>query len=368
MTRHRHQLALYVDSESFGSAEHLRRVFAREPRKDLVRDYSPPGVEEIPAPIATPHASESVPGNAADLSLAPTIVEATPERLDQLQRALDRLDQWDAISDQWRGLIDQKQKLPYRGNPWEVKDRIRVRERRRMHLDVNLARIYRKPAAARQALEQLIIDWGAVEAYRQLEEAPAAFGRLRGHQVLGQQTEARSEALATARRFGASGQERHSALDELRTVAEEAERYHSQLNDLRRQQDALGTRRGQVLDQVRRRATGLDLSKLDGRLSPAHLKTLRELERADKIHLAPLRKTLAGFRAARDARKPTETLFSLAYELSGIFKATPRRLIRRLAPPQIKLLLSAVSFAAAVAEKLMPELSERQHWRRVLRP
>ncbi len=237
-----------------------------------------------------------------------------------------------------------------------------------MHLDTNLARIYGKPAAARQALERLILDQGAAEAYRQIEEAPGNLGRLRGHQVLGQQTEGRSEAFATARHLGALGQERHSELGELRTATEKAERYRSQLQVLRRQQDALGERRGQVLDQVRRQAAGLDLSRLEGRLSPTHLKTLRVLKRADEIHLAPLRKSLADFRAARQARKPTETLLSLAYELSGIFKATPRRLIRRLTPPQIKLLLSAVSFATVIAEKLMPELSERQHRRPRLLP
>ncbi len=368
LTRHRHQLALYVDSESFGSAEHLRRSFAREPRKDLVRDYSPPGAEEVQVRIAA-YGGESSAGIAADPQpFEPTFVEATPERLEELQRALSRLDQRDAISDQCRDLIDEKQELPFRGNPWEVKDRIRVRERSRTHRDANLSRIYRKPAAARQALEQLILDHGPVKAYRQLEEAPATLGRLRGHQVLGQQTEARAEALATAHRFGAAGQERYSELAELRTTAEATERYHSQLLDLRRQQDALGERRGDVLDQVRRGAAGLDLNRLEGRLTPAQLKTLRELERADEIHLAPLRRSLVDFRAARHSRKPTETLFSLAYELSGIVKATPRRLIRRLAPPQIKLLLAAVSFAAAVAERLMPELSAREQRRRVLSP
>ncbi len=72
--------------------------------------------------------------------------------------------------------------------------------------------------------------------------------------------------------------------------------------------------------------------------------------------------------ASREANLARIHRNPLPLELSSIFTATPRRLVRRLAPPQITLLLSAVSFASATARKLMPEASEEEQRRPRLVP
>ena len=76
LTRHRHQLAFYVDQESFASGDQLRRVLAREPRKDLVRDYRDAG-----APDLTPELpSEQALADSWMPSVEPAPRELTPER------------------------------------------------------------------------------------------------------------------------------------------------------------------------------------------------------------------------------------------------------------------------------------------------
>lgn len=114
--------------------------------------------------------------------------------------------------------------------------------------------------------------------------------------------------------------------------------------------------------------TGRQVRTLRGQGQGVKNGVLGTLLEADARRLRVRLEALASFRAARKAAKPHATLFSLARDVSAIYHTTPRRLIRRLAPREIKLLVSAVSFAGAMARKLMPEASEREQPRRRLLP
>ena len=107
LTRHRHRLALYVDHETFASGDHLHQVLAREPRKDLARDYR--AADGLP--VLNP-ATEPLPAAPPP---EPDSVEVTPHRLEQLQDALDRLGRWDELAAQAREGAQASQRATLRG-------------------------------------------------------------------------------------------------------------------------------------------------------------------------------------------------------------------------------------------------------------
>ena len=363
LTRHRHQLRLYVDQETFASEDQLLRVMARQPRKDLARDYR-----------AT---SGGAPALTADLSATdawvpptePVSVELTAEGLEGLQGALGRLERFEDLSTRARELARARQALPYRGNLLDLNREIRALEQPPRGFQAELGRIFRQPEAARSAFERYVRDHGRVDGFSRLEQSPETFGRLRGRRLLGQPSGERAEALGAVRRLVLRGAKRRAKRLELRDGLEHAERYRAEAVSLASELATLGTDRSVPLGEVRDLASSLDLERLTGRLAPHHLETLRELNRVDRIHLEPLREALASFRSARKLRKPTVTLRRLASHVSTLARATPRSLLRRLAPPQLRILMSATSLAAAALKKLSAEPEDRDKTRRtVLRP
>ncbi len=364
LTRHRHQLTLYVDQETFTSGEQLQRVLARDPRKDLVRDYRP-----IDAQVLTPDASlvapEAAPHDLRALDLEPAL-ELTPVRLDQLQVALGQLERWDELAVQSREAARDRHDLPHHGSLPDLQRTIRDLEQSPRHFQQDLARIYREPDAARQALDRGARDRGPVEAFRRLAETPESFGHLNGRRVLGQPTPARIQALGVARREGTVGLERHTRLAKLRDVYERADRYRVEGLELSRERSVLAPDRDELVADLRRHAAGIDLAQVDCRLSPRQVETLRELQRSDDLHLAPLRSALEGFRTARSSGRSRRTVLRLASNVSAIYHATPRNLLRRLASPQLRLILGATSLAAAAVKKLTAETKDHDRSRRTV--
>ncbi len=363
LTRHRHQLRLYVDEETFDSAEQLERVLAREPRKDLVRDYRPASIE-AGTPGAEPTATEPVLGAARSPNERP--VEVTPERLGRLEAALRRLDRWDEISARAGAVGTARSELAYCGNLHDLRQAVAELERPMRHLDHDLERIYRRPELGRAAFERHARDHGAAAAFRRLGEAPESFGRLKGGRVVSRSSQARAEALRTARRLGSRGLEREAQLTELRETLEVADRYRALSLELTGAQERLAGGRDELVAELRLKAVGLDLGELEGRLPARHLETLRNLELADRRQLEPLRGALDAFRRARRDRRPRAGLLRLARQLSALYRATPASLLRRLAPPQLRLLMSAVSLAAAALEKLSGERKDKDRARKLL--
>ena len=362
LTRHRHRLALYVDRQTFTSGEQLRRVFAREPRKDLARDYRPPGE---PAPNLEPVSLE--PARDSWPPLEPVDRELTPERLERLRGAFDELERWDEIETQKAAAMRSRHALPYKGSLPDLDREIYELEQMPRHFDHDLSRVYRRPEAARAALEKHIRDFGP-EAFERLKETPEEFGRLHGRQILGRPDRARAVALDIARQAGSKGVKRHELAAQLRGDYQAADRYRLENLALSKERDALAPDRGALVEKLRVRATGLDLVQLEGRLKPDHLKTLRDLKTSDRLHLRPLEKALGAFHRARKTETPQAVLWRLARNLSSLYRTTPRSLLRRLTPPQLRLLASAVSAAAAIMRKLAPEYEEAEVRRSILRP
>ena len=363
LTRHRHQLALYVDRETFASGEQLRRVLAREPRKDLVRDYRPSGdLGQILEPESLEPARESwLP------SFESVERELTPERLDRLQTALGRLERWDEIATETRA-ADARAALPYQGNLLDLDHKIRELERTPRDLDRDLSRVYRQPEAARVALEQHTRDRGPAEAFERLKETPEDFGRLHGRQILGQPSRARAEALDVARRAGSQGAGRHEQAAQLRGAYQAADRYRLEHRALSKERGALAPDRGALVEELRVRAAGLDLAQLEGHLKSDHLKTLLDLQQSDAVRLRPLQEALGAFHRVRETGTRPATLWRVAGELSSLYRATPRSLLRRLTPPQLRLLVSAVSAAVAIVRTLAPKHEKEKSRRSVLKP
>ncbi len=359
LTRHRHQLMLYADQETFADPEQLTRNLGREPRKDLVRDYRPASAEPIsPAPPPKPELARAF----AD----PPSIDATPERLAKVETAMLRIERWDEIAIRSRTVHRARHALPRGGNLIELRQNIADLEKSPQFFDRDLGRIYRDPNAAQQAFEQHARRNSPADAFRHLAESPETFGRLHGTRLFGRPNRTRTQAMAVAGREGSSGVNRQTQIEALRPVLKEADRYRLETNDLRRERDALAPNRDHLVDDLRRHAAGLDLAGLEGKVSPRHLKTLRDLEQADRLHLAPLRKTLESFRAARRAGRSQRTLRQLASTVTSLVRASPQSILRRLTPPQLRIVLSATSFAVATLKKLAtPE--ERQEKRRGLR-
>lgn len=364
LTRHRHQLALYVDRETFASGKQLRRVFAREPRKDLVRDYRP---SEEPGRILEPESLGS-PSDSYIPRVEPAEQELTPERLEQLRGALGRLERRDEIEHLKMAAERSRQALPYKGSLPDLDLKIRKLEQPPPDLDHDLGRIYRQPEAARAALEQYARDHGMTEAFRQLETAPEDFGRLRGRQILRQPSRARAEALKVARRTGSAGAKRYERASELRSARQAADRYRLEALDLGKERGALAPERAALVEELRVQAAGLDHAQLEEHLKPDQLKTLRDLRASDRLRLEPLQKALSAFHRKRRASTRPATRWRLAGELTSLYRATPSSLLRRLAPPQIRLLISAVTAAAAIMRKLAPEYEKTQTRRPILGP
>ncbi len=362
LTRHRHRLALYVDRETFASGEQLRRFLAREPRKDLVRDYRPSGAPDlIPEMLHVETPSDTW------VPFEPATQELTPDRLDRLQAALNQLERWDELVTHSKEVVRSRYELPYHGSLPDLDRGIRRLERTPRYFDRDLSRIYRHPEAAQAALRQDALDHGPVDALRRLRETPEDFGRLNGRRILTRPTRARAEALDAAYRVGSDGLARHQKLEELRSARENADRYRLESFELSGQRKALAPDRNRLVDELRVQASGLDLALLEGRLRHDHLKTLRDLQHADELHLASLRESLRAFHRAGRSRTPRATLFGLARDLSAVYRATPRKLLRRLTPPQLRLLVSAASAAAAIVRKLAPEYEEAKTRKSVLR-
>ena len=364
LTRHRHQLALYVDRETFASGEQLRHVFAHEPRKDLVRDYRPSGdLGQILEPESLEPARESwLP------SFESVDRELTPERLERLRGAFDELERWDEIEIQKAAAMRSRHALPYKGSLPDLDREIYELEQMPRHFDHDLSRVYRRPEAARVALEQLTRDRGPVEAFERLKETPEDFGRLHGRQILGRPGRARAEALDTARQAGSKGVKRYELAAQLRGDYQTADRYRLENLALSKERDALAPDRGALVEELRVQAAGLQLAQLEGRLEPDHLKTLRDLQQSDAVRLRPLQEALGAFHRAHKTGTRPVTLWRLARNLSNLYRTTPRSLLQRLMPPQLRLLASAVTAAAAIVRKLAPEYEEAEVRRSILRP
>ncbi len=359
LTRHRHQLMLYADLETFDKPEKLTRVLAREPRKDLVRDYRPLDAEApSPVPAAPPEL-------AGAFRIEPS-VELTPERIEQLETALSQLECWDEITVRSKTIARSRHALPHHGSLPDLRQAVARLESAPRHFDRDLERVYRDPGAARRAFDRHARDTTPAEAFQRLAEAPESFGRLAGRRVLGRPTKARAEALDGARRIGVRGTERQSRLDTFRRAFEDADRYRLEGLDLAGERAALALSRNQLVERLRGHAVGLDLDQLDGRLAPRHLRTLRDLEHADRLHLAPLREALESFRAARRAGRSRATVLGVASKISSLLRTTPRSLLRRLVPQKLRIVLSATAFAVAALKKIAaPE--QREEKRRILR-
>ncbi len=370
LTRHRHQLMLYADQETFAKPEQLRRVLSREPRKDLVRDYR--AVDAGALSPAPPPAAPPAPEFARAFAVEPS-VEATPERLAQVETAMSRLERWDALETRSKGIARSRHALPHHGNLLELRQAIGRLESLPRHFDRDLERVYRDPQAARRTLDQHARDVTPADAFQRLTDAPESFGRLAGRRILGLPTAARAEALDVARRAGAQGTGRQSQLEAFHRGLEDADRYRLEGLDLGRERQALGPNRDNLVDDLRHHAAGLDLARLEGKISPHHLKTLRDLEHADELHLAPLRGALEAFRAARGPSRPPTSVLRLASNVSALVRASPRTLLRRLAPPKLRIILSATALAAAALKQLSPQGEDpdevrRNKARRILRP
>ena len=356
LTRHRHQLALYVDRETFASGEHLRRVLAREPRKDLVRDYRP-SVE--PSQALEPIPSEPPHDDVTWLAVEPVDRKLTPERLDRLQSALGRLERWDEIQARAVAVSRSRTALPYQGSLSTLDREIGDLEQPPPYLEHDLSLIYRQPEAARAAIEKHALDDGPADTFQRLKKTPEDFGRVHGRQVLGQSTRARAEALRVAHSAGSGGADRHRRLAQVRQAREASDSYRLEYLELVKQRDSLARERGELVENLRHQAAGLDLSQLEGRLRPDHLKALRDLRTSDRLQLRPLEEALGAFHGVRKTDMPSATLWRFARNLSTLYRTTPRSLLLRLTPPQLRLLVSAVSAAAAIVRKLAPEYEQR---------
>ena len=362
LTRHRHQLALYVDRETFASAEHLQQVFAREPRKDLARDYRT--ADDLPMlnPAAEPASTAWSPPTE------PAPVEPTPERIEQLRKALDDLWRWDELEAKAKDIAQARLDLPYQGSLPDLEEALRDLDQSSQTLESELARVYRHPAKARQTLEQEIAVSGRAKALRQLETKPEAYGRLKGRSILGQPSRARSQALGHAHRAGA----RHIRLEahrrELVETIEKTRSHAASVRALYRERDRLAPDREQLLASLRQRAAGLEIARIEGRFSPERVALLRDLEKADEVHLAPLRRALQSFRAARTTRTARRAVLRLARNLASLYRATPRRLLKRLAPPQVKLILTVTTMVGGFVRKAAREKEDQDRARRGLRP
>ena len=355
LTRHRHQLALYVDHETFASGEQLQQVFAREPRKDLARDYSTLDGLPVLNPATEPARAGSAP------SREPAFVEVTPQRLEPLQHALHDLERWDELDAKVKEVAQARHDLPYEGSRPDLEQALRSLDRSSQRLESDLAHFYRDPAAARLALEQKIRAGGPIEAFRQLESMPESYGRLHGRTFLGQPSQARAAALDQAQIAGARFARLESHRIEVVDAQRKAKTYNADIDTFYRERARLGKDRGRLLRTLREKATGLELAQLEGRLSAQHLAVLRDL-----VHLAPLRTALQNFRAARTNRTPREAVLRLAQNLVSVYRTTPRGLLMRLAPRQVKLIVTATTMVAVAVRKIAGETPDRA--RRSLRP
>ncbi len=191
LTRHRHQLALYVDQETFASGEQLRRVFARDPRKDLVQDYRPAnaaGLTLEPLPVEQTLDESWFP------PVEPSAQELTPERLDRLQHALRKIDQWDEISARLSDVDQARRQLPFGGSLSNLELKIRELERAPWQFDRDLGLVYRQPETAREMFDQHASEHGPTEAST-CRSWPAAY----------QPTSSRPSGTYCARTRGNSG-------------------------------------------------------------------------------------------------------------------------------------------------------------------
>ncbi len=74
-----------------------------------------------------------------------------------------------------------------------------------------------------------------------------------------------------------------------------------------------------MVDRLRVQAAGLDLAQLEGHLPACQLKTLRDLQRADEIHLRPLREALEAFHHVHRSQARA-TVWWVARNLSTVFR------------------------------------------------
>lgn len=389
LTRHRHRLRLYVDSKTFRSSEDLLRAFYREPRKDLIRDYRVHDAARLNEAARPTQA-----GDDFQLPpLEPPPAELTPERLKSVQGALERLERWDDLSSRATAVDRGRADLPYRGSLPDLDREIRALEQPPRRLPSDLRRIYRDPRTARRAFEQHALDRGLADSYRQLADSPETFGRLKGGRFAGRAGAQRARALETVRRSASDGLERHSRLLSLREARQAADRCRLESLELHSELATIGGSRSEVLDEVRRHAAGLDLDQLDGRLPSAHVEALRDLRRADEIHLRPIRAAVKDFqrqlrlfnapvsapaapartaraagKLARRLRKPPVPLLRQARSLMALARPTPTKLLKQLAPPQLRLLLTATCMAAVAVKTLSEPEARRRTPRSFLRP
>ncbi len=367
LTRHRHRLRLYVDRETFQAGGELRGMLAREPRKDLALDYRA-GEEAILGP--PPLGGEPVSEGAWMPPMEPmAAAELTPRRFERLKQALGQLEEWDVLSSRLGDVARARSELHAGGSLPDLKREIAQLGRPHRSLTEDLERIYRRPENARTAILRHLRKQGPFATYRRLEDRPEVFGPVLGREVLRRPTRERAQALEIARLTGSRGLERHFRQGELVEAVGEADRYRRETLDLSRRLKALARGRDTLAEKLRQRSEGLDLSRLAGRLPASQLKTLKDLRQADELHLEPLRAAVESFHRAHRARRPQSRLLTLGRRLLSLYRATPRSLLKRLAPAQVRLLWSAVSAAAVMVEKLLPEAKDRDRDRReVLSP
>ena len=384
LTRHRHQLRLHVDKETFASREDLLRVLAREPRKDLARDHGAPDVSRIE--LREPLQETWLPPAVA----AP--VELTSARIEEFSAAVDHLQRWDELKVTSRNLFESRRQLFYNGSLPDLEASIRRLDPQtpanRIPEERAFATIYRDPDAALRSFDEMR-EVDPATTYQQLRTNPETFGRLQGRDLIVQRTQPREKALATARRTAAGGLERHSQLQELSASHQSARSYLAEAHEIDTARQELAPNREVLLDRLYRQFEGLDPTALESRLPAHQLQVIRALHREDELHLAPLRQEIGKLElAARQAKtagrtfppplrlfkglpahqlpREYQSILRIARQVNSLRRATPTRLLTRLAPPQIQMLIVASTIAITTAYRLALGPEDRHAVRRSL--
>ena len=313
LTRHRESTLLFYDSETFPTPRRLLATFSRNPGKDLVRDYE--GL----------HHRE----------LAPNRVFHPEARFEALQQALAELDRWDGLISRSHDLAAERERLPQAGSIPDLMARKRSLAKERQALDTRLSKIYRHPRTARTALQRTRGD----QVARALRENPARFGDLRGRQVLGTPTRQRHEALLAADKLADRLADLNARQEQTRSALASAQRLRRRAQQLDRELGSLGSDRDEILANLGRIAGPFKIEELEDKLSPRHLSIVRELRHAEKAYLSPLKAHLAATRRQQTHTRAARRL------VERLVRQAPLHILRRLTPPELRLLLTAYRIA-----------------------
>ena len=301
-----------------------------------------------------------------------------------VRQQLDKLDQWDQLEEQGRSLATVRDALPYRGNTYDLQRAI-LQKTPESSTEWNyaLAKIYRDPAAADAQIRASYAEHGRLETYRKLAENPQTFGELgknREQRSLFAHTLARSEdrkhALETAQSISQLATQRAPDREHLKGTLKQAQDYGTQIEQNRLKLQELGKDRHDIIAELGRQAEGIPVEKLQG-LRPDQINQLRSIREAEKAHLEPLRqlaqdlkpvvkqadqlKTVRHFvkTTGKFVQGKTEPEALLINRATSLFKTAPVHIVRRIAPPQVKVLLAAIQIARKIQRAAQKHTQQR---------